>query len=113
MVCTDPTECHSRIMTAYPNTMGVSHIDNKHLITEPDDYNSKGQLNKNIHELCWKMGGSTKTRNNKIVIPPSLTASESDLIRNAPLFLAVVSGGSDTIKEKVSILGKIKNVFAS
>ncbi len=59
--------CHDSILLSYPNAIGISHIKNNHIICVNTDYNTKGQIDENIHTLCRQLGGGERQINNKTV----------------------------------------------
>lgn len=73
ITCPDSDICMSQIKAKYPQVTSVSHIPNNHIVTFPEDYDNKGGLDNNIHELCWQLGGIKKTarvNGERAVIPP-------------------------------------------
>jgi hypothetical protein len=58
--CTNPSECHDKIKEKIPNAVNVSHIKNNHIVTIDKDHDSKGNIDDDIHKLCWQLGGVTK-----------------------------------------------------
>jgi len=58
--CTDPSECHDKIKAKIPNTVNISHIKNNHIVIEKLDIDSKGNIDNDIHKLCWQLGGIKK-----------------------------------------------------
>jgi hypothetical protein len=58
--CTNPSECHEKIKEKIPNVVNISHIKNNHIVTIDKDHNSKGDMDNDIHKLCWQLGGVIK-----------------------------------------------------
>ena len=77
--------CSKKIIAAHPTVVSISHIDNKHLCIEKDDYNSNGMITQSIHKLCWKLGGIQRKRNNQVVKKPTMSKIELNLVRNAAI----------------------------
>jgi len=55
------------IASRVQNVVSVSHINNNHIVCFKSDYDENGHLDKNIHLLCWQLGGVIKKRNGKII----------------------------------------------
>jgi len=64
----EPTKCHNDIASRLQDVVSISHIPNNHIVLFNIDYDEKGHIDKNIHLLCWQLGGIIKKQNGKIIL---------------------------------------------
>lgn len=71
LVCTssdkDSNKCHNIVVARLQDVVSISHIDNNHIVLFKSDYDENGYIDKNIHLLCWQLGGIVKKRDGKII----------------------------------------------
>jgi len=55
------------IASRLQDVLSVSHIPKKHIVLFKSDYDVNGSIDKNIHILCWQLGGVIVKQNGKII----------------------------------------------
>jgi len=61
-------KCHNIISSRLQDVISVSHIPNNHIVLFNTDYDENGHIDKNIHLLCWQLGGVIRKQNGKIIL---------------------------------------------